>query len=117
MPVTGSTGSGTLTSNQSVSDFGTFDYTLGNLASGDISSVSFTVNSSGGFTSASQLLTDTSDGADFCAHLVDSSSNVVGYAAAVSENWGLSDSLGLFGLALVAFGVLTRLGVLRTVHP
>ena len=35
---------------------------------------------------------------------------------AVPENWGLSDSLGLFALALLAFGVLTRLGVLRTVH-
>jgi hypothetical protein len=35
---------------------------------------------------------------------------------AVPENWGLSDSLGLFAFALVAFGVLTRLGVLRPVH-
>jgi len=35
----------------------------------------------------------------------------------VPEDWGLSDSLGLFALALLAFGVLTRLGVLRTVHP
>ena len=34
----------------------------------------------------------------------------------VPEDWGLSDSLGLFALALLAFGVLTRLGVLRTVH-
>jgi hypothetical protein len=35
---------------------------------------------------------------------------------AVVENWGLSESLGLFVLALLAFGVLTRLGVLRTAH-
>jgi hypothetical protein len=34
----------------------------------------------------------------------------------VPENWGLSDSLGLFAFALLAFGVLTRLGVLRPVH-
>ena len=31
----------------------------------------------------------------------------------VPENWGVSDSLGLFALALLAFGVLTRLRVLR----
>jgi len=35
---------------------------------------------------------------------------------ATAENWGLSDSLALFALALLAFGVLTRLGVLRTVY-
>jgi hypothetical protein len=35
---------------------------------------------------------------------------------AVPEDWGLSDSLCLFAFALLAFGVLTRLGVLRTVH-
>jgi len=35
---------------------------------------------------------------------------------AAAENWGLSDSLALFALALLAFGVLTRLGVLRTVY-
>ena len=34
----------------------------------------------------------------------------------VPEDWGLSDSLGLFAFALLAFGVLTRLGVLRTVY-
>lgn len=32
----------------------------------------------------------------------------------VPENWGVSDSLGFFALALLALGVLTRLGVLRT---
>jgi hypothetical protein len=35
---------------------------------------------------------------------------------AVVENWGLSDSLGLFALAVLAFGLLIRLGVLRTVY-
>jgi len=35
---------------------------------------------------------------------------------AAAENWGLSDSLELFALALLALAVLTRLGVLRTVH-
>jgi hypothetical protein len=43
-----------------------------------------------------------------------SSSAKATYTAA--ENWGLSDSLSLFAAALLAFGVLTRLGVLRTVH-
>ena len=31
----------------------------------------------------------------------------------VPENWGVSDALGFFALALLAFGVLTRLRVLR----
>jgi hypothetical protein len=34
----------------------------------------------------------------------------------VPESWGLSDSLGLFAFALLVFGGLTRLGVLRTVY-
>jgi len=32
----------------------------------------------------------------------------------VPENWGVSDSLAFFALALLTFGVLTRLRVLRT---
>jgi hypothetical protein len=35
---------------------------------------------------------------------------------AAAENWGFSDSLALFAAALLAFGVLTRLGVLRPVQ-
>ena len=39
-----------------------------------------------------------------------------GKAVAVAENWGFPESLGLFALALLAFGVLTRKGVLRPVQ-
>jgi hypothetical protein len=44
------------------------------------------------------------------------SSAKVGPSTGVIENWGLFDSLGLFALAVLAFGMLIRLGVLRTVY-
>jgi len=43
------------------------------------------------------------------------SNNGQEFFSPVPENWSFTDSLGLFALALAAFGVLTRLGVLRPI--
>src|SRR3974390_1899864 len=74
--------SAALESNQNISQFGTFEFALNHLGSANLSSLSFTVSRTDGFTSTDDLLAPSSGGSYFAAHIVSSDGNT-GYVAAV----------------------------------
>jgi hypothetical protein len=103
-----SAGSFNLYTNQNISGFGTFEFALNHIGSANLSSLSFTVSRTGGFTSADDLWAPSSGGAEFAAHIVSSNGNT-GYVAAVPE----SSMMVELGTLLLCLGLLAIGGVLR----